>query len=497
MKIINVWGVLICIFFVQSCYKEQVVFDSLPNEELELALILELDSKACFFDKSSNSLRYSIEEDSIHNFAPLVMFQDYSEVVFNNIPLTNKTINTLGNVKINEEYTVKITTKGISNYLTLTFTNLPLIRIVTPNQIIDEPQKLARFTINYPSDSSIKMTSFVGIDFRGGSAQFNPKKSYGFSFLNRMDLGSKTSKSLFTWKKNEDWILDALYNDPSRLRNKSSFEIWRTMNPSSHQAIQSKLVELYVNNDRQGIYCLNEQMNAEKLDLSNPEAVLYKATAWGEGAASFEFLSSNAPLFIDEWDGWEQKYPKPKDRINWQPLYELRDLVVNKSNAEFISEIDSKIDRSVLIDYYIFLNLVSAADNSGKNIIWVRPNAQAPFFVTPWDVDGSWGRYWDGASMNSTTILSNKLFDRLLDLNPNNFKANLKSRWLALRSGVFTYLNIEAVFERGFEDMTRADILAIENLKWGTAIDAQQEQDYIHRWTLDRLSFLDAFFSNL
>jgi hypothetical protein len=103
--------------------------------------------------------------------------------------LTNKSINDLGKVKLNETYTVKITTKGIVNYLNLTFTNLPIVQIVTPNQIIDEPQKLARFTINYASNTSTKVTSFVGIDFRGGSAQFNPKKSYGFSFFEYDGLG--------------------------------------------------------------------------------------------------------------------------------------------------------------------------------------------------------------------------------------------------------------------------------------------------------------------
>jgi spore coat protein H len=497
MKIINFLGLLLFLFYVQSCYKETIVFDSLPDNELELALILELNGKDCFFDKQTNSLRYSIGEDSIQSFMPSVRFQDYSEIVMNNIPLINKRINDLGKIKLNETYTVKITTKGIVNYLTLTFTNLPMVRIVTPNQIIDEPQKLARFTINYASNISTKVTSFVGIDFRGGSAQFNPKKSYGFSFLNTMDLGSKTSKALFGWNQNEDWILDALYSDGSRLRNKISFEIWKAMNPLKHEAIKSKLVELYVNNECQGLYCLNEQMNAEHLDLSDLEAVLYKATAWGDGGTRFEHLSSAAPSFIDEWDGWEQKYPKPKDRIHWQPLYELRDLVVNKSATEFVRDIDSQIDVAVFIDYYIFLNLVSAADNFGKNIIWVRPNAQAPFFITPWDLDGSWGRFWDGSNMNSTTILTNRLFERLLALNPTNFKGNLKSRWLALRGGVLSFPNLETVFEESFNEMGRSNILAIENLKWSSMVNIQQEQLYLNNWTLARLSFLDGYFSNL
>jgi hypothetical protein len=498
MKKISFFSLLVFVFYIQSCYKEEVFFDSLPNNQLELALILELNGKDCFFDKSSNSLRYSIEDDSIQNFRPYVRFQEYSEITVNKVSLTNKTTNDLGTVRINEEYKVQVSTKGITTELSLVFTNLPIVRIVTPNQIIDEPQKLARFTINYPSDSIPKMTSFVGIDFRGGSAQFNPKKSYGFSFLNTMDLGNKTSKSLFAWKENEDWILDALYNDGSKLRNKISFEIWEAMNPIEHESIKSKFVELYVNNDCQGLYCLNEQMNAEQLNLTGLEAVLYKATAWGEGATTFNNLFSTAPLFIDEWDGWEQKYPKPQNRVNWQPLYDLRDLIVNGGDAEFIREIGAQIDLAVFIDYYIFLNVVSAADNFGKNIIWVRSSPQVPFFITPWDLDGSWGRFWDGSNMNSTTILTNNLFDRLLTLNPNNFKDDLKNRWFFLRTNVLIFSNIETVFERSFNEMGRSNILDIENLKWGsTMVDIQQEQSYFMNWTSDRLGFLDSYFANI
>lgn len=498
MKKIHFWGVFIGIFCCfESCYKEEVVFDSLPDNQLELALILELDYKACFLDKSSRTLRYAIAEDSIQNFTPYTQFQSYSDVCIEHISLTNNSRNNLGKIKINKKYRVKITTKGIEHNFTLVFTNLPIVRIVTPNQIIDEPQKLARLTINYPSDTNAKMTSFVGIDFRGGSAQFNSKKSYGFSFLKTMDLRHKTSKALFGWEKNEDWILDAMYNDKSRVRNKISFEIWKEMNPLRHESIKSRFVELYINNDYQGLYCLNEQMNAEKLGLSGLEAVLYKSTGWGEGATTFEHLSSNAPIFIDEWEGWEQKYPQPKDRINWQPLYDLRDMVVHKSDAEFMAQISSLIDLEVLIDYYIFLNVISGADNSGKNIIWVRKNAQSPFFITPWDLDGSWGRFWDGSNMNSNIILTNGLFERLLMLNPEHFKDKLKSRWLVLRGGVFMFSNIETIYDRAFNEIKKSDILAIENVKWGTYIDVQQEKNYIEHWTQDRLVFLDRYFANL
>lgn len=497
MNRISLLYILVLFFFFEACYKEKISFDTLPNDQLELALILKLNYKNCFFDKSSNTLRYPIDKDSIQNFTPHVQFQDYADISINNIRLTNKTTNNLGNVKINEEYLVEITVKDVLSRFTLTFTNLPMIRIVTPNQIIDEPQKIARFTINYPSQQSNSLSSFIGVDFRGGSTQFNPKKSYGFSFLNTMSLDHKSSRSLFYWQKNEDWILDAMYSDKSKLRNKLSFEVWKAMNPLEHESINAQLVELYINNDHQGIYCLTEQMNAEKLGLKDLEAVLYKATAWGDGATAFEFLSSAMPLFIDTWDGWEQKHPRPKDKINWKPLYDLRDLVVNQNNAVFSMKIDTQVDLEILIDYYILLNLVSAFDNSGKNIIWGRKNAQSPFFITPWDLDGTWGRSWDGLDVNSTTVLSNQLFQRLLNLDVNFFKQNLKNRWFSLRTNILTNASLATYYEKSFIEIEKSNILAIEALKWGINIDIQQEQAYLTNWINNRLIFLDDYFTSI
>lgn len=496
-KALFFYCIAVFLFFSQSCYKEEIIFDALPDDQLELPLILALDHKDCFFDKATNSLRYSIAQDSISNFTPHVRFQDYASISIDGISLANNASNSLGKVKIGEEYVVELVTKGICKYFTLRFTNLPIVRIVTPNVIIDEPKKLARLTINSPTDASYPITSFVGIEIRGGSSQSNPKKSYGFAFLNNMSLGNKVSKSLFDWDKNEDWILDAMYNDPSRLRNKVSFEIWQAMNPLKHHGIQSKFVELYLNNDYQGIYCLNEKINAEKLGLNHPEAVLYKTTAWGDGTTTFEQLNSNMPHHSNSWDGWEQKYPIPKNRIHWAPLHQLRDFIINENDHNFSTQINTFIDLDLFIDYYIFLNLTSAFDNTGKNIIWVRQNATAPFFITPWDLDGSLGQFWDGSPTNTTTILSNHLFDRLLQTNSNNFKQRLKNRWFLLRGNVFSSSHLNSIYDNNFAEIGTSDILFWENLKWNSHIDIAQQQYYIINWTQDRLLFLDDYFTNL
>jgi spore coat protein CotH len=237
-------------------------------------------------------------------------------------------------------------------------------------------------------------------------------------------------------------------------------------------------------------------MNPEFLNLNNPNAVLYKAIAWEDGSTRFETYSNNSPVNY-YWDGWEQKYPDPSIEINWSPLNQLRHLVVNGNNEIFTTQIDSLIDVNNLIDYYILLNTTSAMDNTGKNIFLVKENIQDKFSIIPWDLDGSWGVFWNGAELSHTSILSNSLFDRLLETNAVGFKNKLKQRWVSLRGNVLSNIELNQMFTDQFMLINTSEIIDIENRKWGSSIDLNSEKQYLIDWIENRLIFLDNYFYNL
>ena len=111
----------------------------------------------------------------------------------------------------------------------------------------------------------------------------------------------------------------------------------------------------------------------------------------------------------------------------------LTNVVVNYEDDAFIAEIDELIHVDNFIDYYIFINLLSAFDNTGKNIFLGRKSEEDSFFIMPWDLEGSFGLLWDGSNVGYNDILSNNLYDRLFELNPNNFNTKVKDRWFDLR----------------------------------------------------------------
>lgn len=498
MRLLTFLLLFICF---SSCYKEEIILSTQPNAALELALLLNFNDKACFLDVHSNSLRYSIMSDSIVNFSPSVSFKETSTITINGKPLVNNAINNLGTIKINKQYPVSITTQGVTKNITLSFTTLPLVRVTTLSHIVDEPQKIARLTVHYPSIDSPAFSSFIGIEYRGASSQKNPKKSYGFSFLENNTYVQKVSKSLFGYKEKQDWILDAIYNDKAKFRNKLSFEIWKDLNPDTAISIESHFVELYLNNEYQGLYCLNEKINSEHLDLAALEnAVLYKAVSWG-GATSFLFMNATAPpSYTSYWDGWEQQYPDSKEYINWSPLFDLRNWVLNTSDAVFVAEARNRVDLENIMDYYLLIYFIGAMDNHGKNMFWMQAGANMPFCIVPWDLDASWGRDWDASQVRISPIMrpkNNLLFNRLVDLNAANFKTRLKDKWNRLRAGTWSNLAIEALLNEKFEALDKTGAIAFDNARWGTGIDLEEEQAYIYYWMGEYHSLLDIYFDEL
>ncbi|HOY38085.1 MAG: CotH kinase family protein [Bacteroidales bacterium] len=490
----------ICILtaaLLSSCYKEEVIYDLQPDNSLELSTILRFNGKDCVFDSGRNLLRYPVNADSIVHFEPFTEFQDYSEIYFANRQLSRNTINNIGTVHINQEYPIIVKTGDFTKEITLVFTNLPIVQITTISGFFDEPKTLARLTIHYPEPERPSYSSYIGIEYRGVTAQLFPKKSYGFAILGSMNIKDRRSCQLFSMRLLENWILDAMYIDKGRLRNKVSFEIWRNMGENTqHDGLQSELVELVINNSHQGLYCLNENITAELLQFSQPDAVLYKAYDWANGAVTFD-IPPEMPSTIQYWDGWEQKFPDPELKTNWMPLYKLRDFVVNSSDAEFCDSIADLIDMDNFIDYFLFLNLVTALDNVGKNTFLAQTGNTDKFFIIPWDIDASWGLFWDGTYIGYTNRLTNNLYNRLINLNPDNFRERLKTRWVSLRNSNFTETEILSLFERDFEKISKSDIISLENSIWSLNLNIEEERNFIQTWIPARLNYLDAYISGL
>lgn len=491
---------IFCLLIFYSCKKEVVLLNTQVNENLEHDFILQLNGKNCSYDHDSKILRFTIAESELNNFSARVNFNSNSSFKINGQEVKNNSIHNFGNIGYATPIELEITTNDIINKLTLSFTNLPLTQIISGNTIYNEFKTISRIYFSHPNYTISTQNYLAGIELRGATVLKFPKKSYNFELkTNSSRYGlSDASYALLNRRSLNSWNLDGVFKDKSCFRNKISFEIWNQITTNESDRIQIEFTELYINNEHQGLYLIGESFTGEALNLTHSQAVLYK-TAYYDGLNTTFGAYKNAPPNNFSWDGWEQKHPDPKKKINWTPLDKLRKLVVLGSDEKFINEIEEVLDVENIIDYYIFLSFVSAADNNNKNSFFVSRGNPSSLSMLPWDLDASFGRQWDGDDLDiiDPNFSEMKLFDRLLKLNPNSFKERLKNRYKELRSTVISNEKVFSLINNFAKELTTSNIISIENNKWDRVLDITSEANFMIEWGKVYWRILDEYFEKI
>ena len=403
-------------------------------------------------------------------------------------------------VEIGKAYTIFVPSQN-SNF-TLFFTELPIISITTGHSIVDEPDVFAH--LNYIASNQYSIASDIGIQFRGKWSQTLPKKSMEVEFWTDSTGEETRDYTLMNMVRDDDWNLQAMYNEPLRIRSKTNNDLWRKINtlsyldrePEAVNGVRMKYIELFINEEYRGVYCLGEKVNRKQLKLVKHKGFirgeLYKGISWG--ASTF----TSAPDFDNSswtWDGFEYKYPK--EEINWSNLHGLVDFVVNSCDEKFYDDYQNRFEIDNLVDYFIFLNLLRATDNTGKNVYIAKYTSDEKYFFVPWDLDGSFGTMWRGENDRTTDdLLSNGLYDRLMhDCRPGGFKEKLESKWLALRSTVITHDSLMHLFLANHEYLVANGIYEREQMAWEGYTYKEDDLNYLSSWITDRLNYLDVKFT--
>jgi len=134
--------------------------------------------------------------------------------------------------------------------------------------------------------------------------------------------------------------------------------------------------------------------------------------------------------------------------------------------------------------------------------------------ITPWDMDGTFGRDWSGAvswgnNVKSFNAAPNQDFDNFLircahgqhgvyrnlkRFNPDNFKENLRQRYLKLRKSYFTHESLMARFVKYKMIFDKSGAGDRETRLWNgnlITIDFTAEMEYLSTWIRQRLAYMD------
>ncbi len=415
--------------------------------------------------------------------------------------------------------------------------------------------------VNYPSCNSsyytngtlrVTQANIAGYDsiynaafrYRGASAQGYNKKSYAIKMREADGVTSKDVEFLGL-RDDNNWILDAMAVDKACMRNRVSTDLWNDFaTPPYHKAAgyekkarhgtRGEFAEVYLNGKYHGLYCLTEKMDRKQLKLkkfeeateTSPEIIrgtLYKSSQWSYEVLMGHEMGVNyypklAPESYDNskrsetWANFEIKYPDWEDEpIDWGPLWNAVNFVATSSDPVFKRDVHNYFDIAGVVDYYLFIELMLATDNHGKNLFLYNydqtlddPALRNLMGLAPWDLDGTWGRRWDGSSdicipdQDFTTFLWDyehgtlTLFHRLKRNSSLGWTAELTARYAELRETYFSEESLCERFQKYADLFEESGAVEREQKCWNSYHkDILGDVAYIKEWIPQRLRYLD------
>ena len=401
----------------------------------------------------------------------------------------------------------------------ISFTNLPII-CLQGNFGYDYTEGVV--SILCADSTSVPELMNAKIKWRGGTTNVEGKhkRNYTIKFIN--EKGKKHKRQLFGLRTHNQWILNAGQVDLARCRNQIGHELWADIArkpyyyeqaPDVRTSVRGKFVEVVLNGEYRGLYSISENVDKEQLQLVDHDSEngifhghLWKTDSW-DGTLMNDLLDYDNTQEV--YRGFETKYPDFDDvnPTDYSLLYNAISFTVRSSDIAFKQYVADYFDVPVLIDYYLFFNVLVARDNQGKNMMWACHDEQVDKKLTigVWDLDCTVGQnYTDtdphpdnfGPEVDTRQLRFVLPIKRLLNI--PQYADSVQNRYWELHQ---THLNADSLtarYEKYFQLFLRGGAAGREERKWsgdsdiaGCTLDFQKELDFIKDWIQRRFEFLN------
>jgi spore coat protein CotH len=243
------------------------------------------------------------------------------------------------------------------------------------------------YNFSVPMKRNYKEDGSVGIRLRGNSTMTARKRPYRIKFDEKV--------SIFGEAKNKSWVLLALYNDYSAVKDKLAFTMADAIGtdafvPSYHY------VELYMNGRYKGLYLLTDQVDENKGrssvkedftadDLEVPFLVELDAYAPQEGEEGIDWFR------IGE-DEYAIKYPEVDERYTQEQFDYIKNYITDVDAAcrsGNLDKLSQLVDVDSFIDYYIVQEVMGQAEMGWKSVYMYKSKDGLMKMGPLWDFDWS------------------------------------------------------------------------------------------------------------
>lgn len=395
------------------------------------------------------------------------------------------------------------------------FTGLPIIDLST-NEGFYAEEEITGSAVFYDTDFAqhgTQQSEYAG-HIRGNTSRMFPKKGYKINLITTDKNGEiqKNKLSLFDMRKDDDWILYAMYNDESKLRDRLSMAVWDTfgagaVSEKSYYGPKMTYVEVFADNRYCGLYGLMEPVDAKQLDL-NEEDYSYKRKNPGSLKYHYsDFHDSKNPEA--EVEGFEMKSGSVEEDADlWMPLADLAALLT-LSNEEFLEQESRLINEESALNLWLFIQMITGFDQITKNVFYVAQYREDykydyEFYFAPWDMDLTWGNVSVGEVNPLYTDFEWETFDeivpwdvgsKLLETDYHDARTYVKELYKKLRKTVLTDEALEEMIQTFDTELRASGAFERDRERWPEGAHAENQQ-LILSYAKERMAFLDKALYN-
>lgn len=392
------------------------------------------------------------------------------------------------------------------------FTGLPIIDLATEEGFFAE--EIHGTAVFYDTDFTLngtKRSDYNG-HIRGNTSRMFPKKGYKLNLTAEGVDGEPVLNklSLFGMRKDDDWMLHALYNDDTKIRDRLSMQVWdsfgaKAVSEKSYYGPKMTYVEVFADNSYCGMYGLMEPVDAKQMDLQ-PEDYSYKRK--NPGGLKYQYAT-----FFEETDPYAEVEgfaikEGVMDEHAWAPLADLCALLTFQDD-EFLEQQTGMINVDSAVRLWLFLQMITGHDHTAKNVFYVAKQSEEAqfgyeFYFAPWDMDLTWGNVSVGEINPVYTdfeweTLDNKVYwetgDRLIELNYQGARDQMESLYRKLRSTVLTDEAVEEMIKTLDHELRDSGAFDRDHQRWPEGVHAEDCSRLLD-YAKERFHFLDKALYN-
>ena len=413
------------------------------------------------------------------------------------------------------------------------FSHLPIIVVSTNGQEIPNENKITAHMgiidnspgeINYLSDPYNHYDGFIGIEIRGSSTTWFPKKQ--FAVETRDSEGENNNISLFGMPEENDWIFNAPYTDKSLMRN---VIIYKMARDAGKYASRTHYFELVINGDYKGLYVMFEKVKRDDNRVAISKLEPDEITG--------DDLTGGYIIKIDKWDGenvggwysepptetyggfyYQYHYPKPDEIVYEQQQYiinymdNFEQLVLNDDFANPETGYSSIIHWESFVDFFIMQEITKNVDGYrlSSYLYKDKDSDDGRLVAGPiWDFNLGFGNAdyyegWDTQGWQVEAVLPNDDFTIpfwwCVIWTDQSFRWAVQQRWNALRNEFLSNSSVNSLIDslhahmgqavdRNFERWPTLGQYVWPNYYIGQTYE--DEIEYLRNWIIDRMEWMD------